>query len=205
MHAPALGQRGADRLPDGRIDGRPGGLQLDLARHRGRVAGGRLQPGGQPGDRLALLALDRLLQRAERDQQRDRFVGGQPKRSGEVVGVGDVDASLAVDGLHVDLDQVARHQPGQSAVPEHVEVGAQLLLAHTEEPGDVGHPGIGMRQQVRQQREQPADLGLCGRRHVRAAARRRCTHAAPARLRAWSPLITAARRSGGSSTTTASA
>jgi hypothetical protein len=125
-------------------------------RHRrdavGGVPGGDGDLGQGAAHRLPLGEAGQLQQRAQRDDERHRLVGGQPQRADHAGREGDPHA-LALEG---EVDEVAGPVAGQPAHPEQLEVAAQLLLGHAEVAGGLGdrnalRPGG----QVRHEGEQP--------------------------------------------------
>ena len=124
------------------------GHRLELA--QGRVDGGPLARTGDPP------------QCPQRQHQGQRLVRGQPQRPRQVVGVRQVDDPLAVDGVHVDVDQVAGGQPRHPAHPQHVQVGPQRDRADPEGGRHLGQRGAVVLAQVRHQGQQAAHLGPGG-------------------------------------------
>ncbi len=158
------------------------------------VRGGALELGQHAVDRVPRAVGAALAHRAERHHQRRRLGAAQPQRAAEVVGVGEPDhavALLRVQRLHVDVDQVARSQAGQPAVPEHLEVTHDLLGRDAEVACGLLERHLGVGVEVGHQRQQPRHL-LAGAAHagVPATAESRST--------------TRSRSSGGSTATTAS-
>ena len=100
----------------------------------GGVPGGGGDLGQRAADRLALGEAGQLEQGAQRDDQRDRLVGGQPQRPPHAGGEGDPDA-VALEG---EVDQVAGAVAGQAAHPQQLEVAAQLPLGDAEVAGRLG-------------------------------------------------------------------
>ena len=120
MEPPVRVERSAHSVGDGRV-GRLD-LDLDLLRRHCGVPGRGLELGERTVDCVTLVRTTHLSQGAKSHDQRDRLLGIQAQRTCQVVGVVEMDDSLAVKGFHVDLDQVAGHGPWQAAVPQHLQV-----------------------------------------------------------------------------------
>src|SRR5699024_978883 len=109
--------------------------------------------------------------------------------------------ALAVHRVHVDLDVGAVLLAWQSAPGEQLQVLAQLGGGDPEVVGHVGDIGLGVVQQVRDQRQQPSELGG-GTHGVTPSSSCRPRPTSSTRTRACRWAITARRSSTGSSTTT---
>ena len=117
----------------------PGGGDGDRGLIGGRgVTGGGLELLQGAVDGIALARSRDFSQRTQCQHQRKRLVGRQPQRSGEVIGVAQMNDALTVHRIHVDVDQVAGVSPGMPH-PQHAEVLAQCLEGDAERGRHVGH------------------------------------------------------------------
>ena len=102
-------------LADGVLEQGPGGLlvgalrevDLDVLGHPDALSGGSRDLGQCPFDHGALLGAAALPQCTESDHQGGGLGAVEPQRSAEVVGVGEPDDVLALEGVEVDVDEVA--------------------------------------------------------------------------------------------------
>jgi hypothetical protein len=135
----------------------------------GGVTGGLRHLGQRPAHRLALGQAGQPEQRAQRHDQGDRLVGGQPQRPDHAGGEGHPHP-VALEG---EVDQVAGTVAGQPAHPQQLEVAPQLALADAEVAGGLGHGhALGAGGQVGHEREQAGHpVGGPRRAHAEAASR----------------------------------
>ena len=121
----------------------PGGGDGDCGLIGGRrVSRGSLELLQGAVDGIALAWSRDFPQRAQGQHQRKRLVGRQSQRSGEVVGVAQVDDAFAVHRVHVDVDQVARGEPRHATHPQDAEVLAQCLEGDPERRRHVGRDAV---------------------------------------------------------------
>ncbi len=99
-----------------------------------RAAGGRLDLGQRALHRVGVGDPGRLGERAQRDDERERLLAGQPQRPRHA-GVEDHRDRLALEG---QVDQVAGAVAGQAAHPQQLQVAAQLRLGDPEVRGGLG-------------------------------------------------------------------
>ena len=149
----------------------------DALRGTGGSTGGLLDLGQRAQHRLGVGEAGGLGQSAQRDDEGERLIDGQPQRAVDALRVGQRDGVA----LELDLDQVARVVPRQAAQPQQVEVLAQPVLGDAE-VGSGGREGDARPlQQVGHEREQPGQL-VHGLAHAASPARacNLCTTAARA-------------------------
>ena len=117
----------------------PGGGDGDRGLIGGRgVTGGGLELLQGAVDGIALAPVPRLPQRTQCQHQRKRLVGRQPQRSGEVIGVAQMNDALAVHRIHVDVDQVARVSLGMH-IHSTLRSSRSVLRVMPNERRHVGH------------------------------------------------------------------
>src|SRR3954451_4154497 len=156
---PSLAREGSvDRLGDLRRARLDMHVRSGTLAARGGLPGGPLQLADRPVDRIPVGAGRHLAQRAQRGQQRQRLIGSEPQRPGQVVRVVDVDDAVTLGRLDVDLDQIAHLRTRKPAEPQHLQIRDDLLRPDAELLGDVVDPCAVVLSQVRHQGEQPLDL-----------------------------------------------
>ena len=193
MHPPSAGERGLHRRPHLGVDRREA-QHLHLIGCRRAVAGGGLELGQGPLDRVARAGVDGLAQGAQRHDQGQGLAHGQPQRPPQVVGVVEPHDAIDLQRLHVDVDHVAGDGLGQAAEPQHVQVVDDGLPVDAEVAGDLLDGYTALVLQVRHQGQHPPHLVAGTVAHGAASAPRQASR----RNRA----TTAAASSGGSTATT---
>jgi hypothetical protein len=120
-----------------------------------------LDLGQRPRDRIPLGQAGRLGEEPQRDDERERLVGGQPQRPVDAGVVGQRDPVT----VERHVDEVARPVSGQPAHPQQLEVLAQLPVGGAEVAGRLGERDAGPALQVGHEVEQPAEP-IGGGRHT---------------------------------------